>query len=87
MNAALDRDRGGEIAGRLAQLYDYMLKRLLEANMHQSDPPLAEVVALLATLAEAWQGVCRPRVEAAPAGNVWSQDAGQEAVPSHGWSL
>jgi len=87
LNASLDRDRGGEIAGRLSQLYDYMLGRLLEANMQQSDPPLAEVLALLATLAEAWQGVCPPAVEAAPAGNVWSQEAGQQTVASHGWSL
>ncbi len=87
LNAALDRDRGGEIAQRLAQLYDYMLGRLLEANIQQCDAPLAEVLSLLATLSEAWEGV-RPAAEpAAPAGNVWSQEAGQEAYASHGWSL
>ena len=87
LNTVLDRDRGGEIAARLAQLYDYMLGRLLEANMQQTDAPLAEVLALLATLGEAWQGVCPPPAEAPPAGNVWSQDVGQETAASHGWSL
>jgi flagellar protein FliS len=87
LNVALDRDRGGEIAARLAQLYDYVLGRLLEANMQQSDLPLAEVLALLATLGEAWQGVCPPAAEAAPAGNVWAQEAGPVAGVSHGWSL
>jgi flagellar protein FliS len=87
LNTVLDRNRGGEIAGRLAQLYDYILGRLLEANMQQSDPPLAEVLALLATLGEAWQGVCPPAVVAAPAGNVWSRDTGQDTGASQGWSL
>jgi flagellar secretion chaperone FliS len=87
LNAVLDRERGGEIAARLLQLYDYMLGRLLAANMQQSDPPLAEVLSLLATLGEAWQGVCPPAAEPAPGGNVWSQESGQEAGASHGWSL
>src|ERR1035441_10518135 len=54
--AALDHERGGEISGRLGQLYDYMQRRLLEANFEQIAQPLAEVLGLLATLAEAWQG-------------------------------
>ena len=86
--SSLDRQRGGEIAPRLAQLYDYMLGRLLEANIQQSDAPLAEILGLLATLGEAWQGVrsaAEPAV--APAGNVWSQETGQETYASHGWSL
>ena len=88
LNASLNRENGGEIAGRLAQLYDYMLGRLLEANMQQTDNPLAEVLALLATLGEGWQGVRpTPEVPAAPAENVWSQDTGQSACASHGWSL
>ena len=55
--SSLDRDRGGEISRRLAALYDYMLSRLIEANVEQADAPLAEVLSLLATLAEAWDGV------------------------------
>jgi flagellar protein FliS len=54
---SLDHERGGEISQRLALLYDYMQRRLLEANMQQSDPPLADVLGLLATLSEAWASV------------------------------
>ena len=54
MPTALDHERGGEISQRLALLYDYMQRRLLEANMQQSDAPLADVLGLLSTLSEAW---------------------------------
>jgi flagellar protein FliS len=50
----LDYARGGEIAGRMAQLYDYMIYRLNEANMQQTEAPLAEVSELLMPLIEAW---------------------------------
>ena len=62
---SLDHDRGGEISQRLALLYDYMERRLLQANMQQSDAPLADVLGLLTTLSEAWAGVRQP--EAKPA--------------------
>ncbi|HNY40974.1 MAG TPA: flagellar export chaperone FliS [Bryobacteraceae bacterium] len=50
----LDYERGGEIARRLAALYDYLIYRLNEANMHQTEAPLAEVSALLVPLIEVW---------------------------------
>jgi len=60
--ASLDRDKGGDLAGQLAGLYDYIGRRLFEANLRQQDEPLAEVLGLLATLAEAWDelGAARP---------------------------
>ncbi len=57
---SLDHQRGGEISQRLALLYDYMQRRLLEANMQQSDAALADVLGLLTTLSEAWAGVRKP---------------------------
>lgn len=87
LNSSLDRERGGEIAERLAQLYEYMLGRLLHANMQQSDPPLSEVLALLATLGEAWDGV-RPSVApSVPASDLWTRETASESSLSHGWSL
>jgi flagellar protein FliS len=38
-------------------LYDYMQRRLIEANYRQDAEALDEVSALLATLLEAWQAV------------------------------
>jgi flagellar secretion chaperone FliS len=54
---ALNKEAGGEIAQRLDALYSYMTRRLLEANMQQSEPMLVEVDNLLATLEEAWVGI------------------------------
>jgi len=87
---ALDFDRGGEIAGRLAQLYDYMLRRLNDANFKQDDAPLVEVLGLLTTLAEGWEAI-QPTAEAQPADPdfpltraLFSQDP---VTPSQSWSL
>ncbi|MBI2689776.1 MAG: flagellar export chaperone FliS [Acidobacteria bacterium] len=51
---SLDKDSGGEVAANLAELYVYMHRRLTDANIEQTDAPLAETEHLLATLLEAW---------------------------------
>jgi flagellar secretion chaperone FliS len=68
LTASLDFERGGDIAQRLASLYCYMLRRLTEANFQQADAPLGEVLGLLATLSEGWEGIRDPQnePEAAP---------------------
>jgi flagellar protein FliS len=55
----VDRERGGDIAKNLIELYDYMQFRLIEANIQQIDKPLLEVNSLLQTLLEGWQS-CVP---------------------------
>ena len=88
---SLDRQRGGEISRRLAELYDYMQRRLLDANMHQKDEPLVEVLTLLNTLGEAWEAVKRPAAPAepaAPAPGAWAQSGELVgAGASHAWSF
>jgi len=44
----------GEIAANLRRLYEYMLERLVEANISKDREPVQEVKALLADLLEAW---------------------------------
>ena len=55
--ATLDHGRAPELSRSLAALYDYMQRRLLEANFQQADSPLLEVLNLVRTLAEGWKGV------------------------------
>ncbi len=57
LKASLDRNAGGELAERLASLYDYMRSQLLQANLKGSDQSLAEVHRLLGELREAWAQV------------------------------
>jgi flagellar secretion chaperone FliS len=86
---SLDHERGGEISQRLAQLYDYMLHRLTEANFQQCDAPLAEVLGLLSTLSEAWEGLKSKEKPAAAAASPWAQAMPQETPvgAAHGWSF
>jgi len=90
---SLDHERGGEISLGLARLYDYMSRRLIEANLQQADQPLEEVLGLLSTLAEGWEGI-QPAADPAPqTASPWAQSypqAPSETVPeytSHAWSL
>jgi flagellar protein FliS len=62
LHSALDLGAGGEIAYRLKALYEYMLARLLEANMRNLDEPLAQVIALLSTLDEGWKQIANQAV-------------------------
>lgn len=54
LQASLDLEQGGELASRLAALYEYMSQRLLFANINNSVAALDEVHELLASLREAW---------------------------------
>lgn len=61
--STLDREKGGELSVRLAALYDYMQRRLIQGNSEQTDAPLGEVERLLQTLEEAWLQVKAPLTE------------------------
>jgi flagellar protein FliS len=54
LKASLDVKAGGVLAERLASLYDYMLNRLLAANLHNDVESLDEVNRLLGELRGAW---------------------------------
>jgi flagellar secretion chaperone FliS len=90
LTTALDHERGGEISQRLGQLYDYMVRRLTEANFQQSDVPLAEVLGLLSTLAEAWDGLKPTEKPVAVAASPWAQVVSQVSAAAgvaQGWSF
>ena len=54
LSASLDVNAGGELAERLAALYEYMLNRLLLANLRNDRATLDEVARLLDELRGAW---------------------------------
>ena len=57
LQSSLDLKTGGEIAGSLNRLYDYMKKNIFKANVEQIVQPLAEVESLLENLRSAWNQV------------------------------
>ncbi len=75
---SLDRASAPEIAEQLDGLYAYMQSRLVDANLKQADEPLSEVLMLLSTLVEGWEGVmaAEKRRQEQPA---WAQ-----VVPAEG---
>ena len=55
----LDIARGGEVGRNLAQLYEYMNHRLVEANLRKEVAPAREVETLLRELLPAWEQAVR----------------------------
>lgn len=57
LKVSLDLDKGGEIAERLNALYDYMILRLLKANLNNDAKALEEVANLLEEIHGAWRQI------------------------------
>lgn len=51
---SLDREAGGDIANNLASLYEYMVRRLVQANLKNQPAILDEVHDLLNDIRSAW---------------------------------
>lgn len=57
LKVSLDLETGGEIAGRLDALYDYLVLRLLRANLDNDLTALEEVAGLLEEIHGAWREI------------------------------
>lgn len=57
LRAPLNMQAGGELAANLADLYEYMVRRLTAANLHSDDAVLAECAHLTETLRQGWDGI------------------------------
>lgn len=60
LHASLDKQVGGELAQNLSALYDYMVARLVAANLKNDVAALDEVARLLTELKGAWDSI-RPQ--------------------------
>ena len=57
LKSSLDKEKGGEIAQNLEDLYIYMERRLIEAHSHNDTAILDEVSDLLRQIKEAWDAI------------------------------
>jgi len=57
LNNALDLEQGGELAANLRELYDYVSRRLLEANALNDLARLDEAATLLREIKSAWDAL------------------------------
>jgi flagellar protein FliS len=87
LRGSLDFSQGGDLSFRLAALYDYVLDRLLEANLRTAVEPLGEAAHVLETLAEAWAELARME-SASTESEAWTgAHAGSSATAAgHVWS-
>ncbi|HTC90987.1 MAG TPA: flagellar export chaperone FliS [Bryobacteraceae bacterium] len=61
LSGCLNHEADILLCRNLAGLYGYVVRLLIEANVKQTESPLAEAEALLSPLAEAWKA-CAPPV-------------------------
>lgn len=57
LQASLDKSKSAEITANLDALYDYMQRRLLEANIKNDVTMIDEVSGLLRTVKSAWDEI------------------------------
>ncbi len=59
LNTSLNHDVDPELCGKLASLYNYIYRRLVDANLERDDSPIHEAIDLLEYERETWQMVMR----------------------------
>lgn len=57
LRSFLDFEKGGELSAQLEALYDYMERTLLEASAKNDVEKLDEVLGLLRSVKEGWDGI------------------------------
>lgn len=57
LRAGLNLEQGGEIAANLDGLYEYMMLRLVQANVQNDGAPLEEVAGLLRNIKSSWDAI------------------------------
>jgi len=67
LRGSLNLKDGGELAGNLSNLYDYIVRRLLMANAGNDQRCLAESLSLLGEIRSAWAAIGPSVRQAAPA--------------------
>lgn len=65
LDGSLNMEAGGEIAQNLSALYDYVQRRLLDANIHNDTAALHECDGLIGDIQSAWAAIAPGPTETA----------------------
>ena len=84
LRATLDMEAGGDIAANLMALYEYLVNRLLYANLKAHGQSLEEVAHLLTELKSAWETLERQSHPTQPAERTEAIPAGPRPALSYG---
>jgi flagellar protein FliS len=57
LQESLDHEKGGEVSKNLERLYDYMSRRLFDANRLNDTDIVNEVMGLLLEVKSGWEGI------------------------------
>lgn len=57
LRGSLDLEKGGELAQNLSDLYEYMTRRLIHANLNGDVRAVTEVLSLLGEIRSAWVAI------------------------------
>jgi flagellar secretion chaperone FliS len=57
LRGSLDLQKGGPLAQNLSNLYEYMTRRLMHANLNSDAAAVTEVVSLLGEIRGAWAAI------------------------------
>jgi len=57
LQGSVDLEQGGEVAENLDALYDYLIRRLSDANVQNIIKPVDEVIEILSEVGHAWSQI------------------------------
>ena len=57
LNNSLNMEAGGEIANNLSDLYDFMLRKISEANLNNDVQAIDDVSEIIRTIKEGWDAI------------------------------
>jgi len=67
---ALDFEKGGSVAKNLDSLYNYMLRRIIDADLKKNVGAIDEVIAMLSELKTAWEEIFYQRANEVRTGDM-----------------
>jgi flagellar protein FliS len=82
LQASLNFNVGGDIAGSLDRLYTYMKQRIFQASVEQKIEPINQILGLLDGLRAAWGEVARQSNNPGPSAASAHRPALIQSIPS-----